>query len=102
MQQQGGSYKDIAYASMCFSSAQRSATIEHEVTAIRWGLQTFESFIYGVPFLLYTDHKPLVYFQNMSIHSSRLMRTLNELAELILRFVIVLVLTMKRLILCRA
>lgn len=81
-QVQDGETRVIAYASMCFSQAQRNySTIERELAAIRWGVHTFKSFLYGVPFILNTDHRPLVYMHSMSNQKSRLMRTLNELAE---------------------
>ena len=81
-QVQNGETRVIAYASMCFSVAQRNySTIERELAAIRWAVHTFRSFLYGVPFILYTDHRPLVYMHTMSQQKSRLMRTLNELAE---------------------
>lgn len=82
VQKQENNYKVIGYAAISFSSTQiRYSTTERELTAIRWGLQIFRSFIYGVNFILYRDHKPLTYLQNMSIYNSSLMRTLNELAE---------------------
>lgn len=82
MQLQNGVCRNIAHASMTFSQAQsRYSTIERELTAIRIWVQTFRSFIYGVHFSLYTDHKPLIYLNNMSIYSSRMRRTLNELSE---------------------
>jgi hypothetical protein len=81
-QHQGDNVRVIAYASMTFSNAQRSySTIERELAAIRWAVKLFRAFIYGVPFLLFTDHRPLVYMSNMSRQNARLMRTLNELGE---------------------
>mgnify|MGYP000297764705 CR=1 FL=1 len=81
-QVQSGETRVIAYASMCFSPAQRNySTIERELAAIRWAVHTFRSFLFGVPFVLFTDHRPLVYMHTMSQQKSRLMRTLNELAE---------------------
>lgn len=74
--------KTIAYASITFSTAQtRYSTIERELCAIRWGIKIFRPFLFGVKFKLYTDHKPLLYLQNMSHENSRLMRTITELAE---------------------
>lgn len=82
VQKQEGSYRVIAYASMSFSSTQTAySTIERELTAIRWGIQVFRCFLYGVHFTLFTDHKPLIYLHNMSPYNSRLMRTLEELGE---------------------
>ena len=82
VQEQEGVYRTIGYASMTFSEAQsKYSTIERELVAIRWGIKAFRAFLFGVPFLLYTDHKPLLYLHNMSRENSRLMRTINELSE---------------------
>jgi len=82
MQQKNGEYRVIAYASMCFSETQRRySTTDRELCAIRWGIQIFRSFLAGVKFIVVTDHKPLVYLNNMSSTNSRLMRTVEELAE---------------------
>lgn len=81
-QLQGDSVRVIGYASMTFSKAQVNySTIEQELAAIRWAVRVFRCFLYGVPFVLYTDHKPLVYMSNMAQHNSRIVRTMNELAE---------------------
>ena len=56
-QVQNGETRVIAYASMSFSVAQRNySTIERKLAAIRWGVHTFRSFLYGVPFILYTTY----------------------------------------------
>ena len=82
VQQQGDNYRTIAYSSMMFNAAQaRYSTIERELCAICWGVRAFHPFIFGVPFVIHTDHKPLLYLQNMANENSRLMRTINELAE---------------------
>ena len=81
-QMQEGDTRVIAYASMSFSKAQRNySTIERELTAIRWAVRVFRGFLYGIFFILYTDHRPLVYMSNMSHQNSRLVRTRDELAD---------------------
>ena len=67
---------------MKFGAAQRgySAT-ERELAAIRWGLESFTPFIYGVSIILHTDHKPLIYMYNMAAENSRISRTLQDIAE---------------------
>ena len=82
MQKQNGTYKTIAYSSMTFDATQRRySTIERELSAIRWGIRAFRAFLFAVPFVLYTDHKPLLFMHNMAKENSRVMRTMNELAE---------------------
>lgn len=67
---------------MTFSETQRRySTIERELTAIRWGCYTFKPFIYGIRFTMYTDHKPLIYLNNMAPHNARIHRTLEDLSE---------------------
>ena len=75
-------YKVIAYASMTFSDTQRrySAT-DRELAALRWGIKNFRCFLAGAPFILVTDCKPLIYLNSMASTNSRLMRTLEEMAE---------------------
>ena len=81
-QEQGDSHRVIGYASMAFSSAQLNySTLDRELAALRWGIRTFRAFIYGVEFILYTDHQPLVYLHNMKLVCNRLARTVVELAD---------------------
>ena len=72
----------IAYASMTFSSQQRNySTHDRELAALRWAIKHFRPFLFGIDFVLHTDHQPLVYLNNMRIVCSRLARTLEDLAE---------------------
>lgn len=81
-QVQQGEYRVIGYSSMTFSDTQRNySTTERELEALRWGIKSCRAFLFGVPFLLYTDHKPLLYLKNTARENSRLTRTLNEIAE---------------------
>lgn len=82
MQKQGNEYKVIAYNSMTFSETQRRySPTDRELAALRWGIQNFRCFLAGVPFILVTDCKPLIYMHSMAPSNSRLMRTLQEMAE---------------------
>ena len=75
-------FRIIAYASMSFSKAQRNySTLARELAAIRWAVKVFKAFLYGIPFTLYTDHRPLIYMNNMCRVNGRVMRTLNDLAD---------------------
>lgn len=73
-QKQGDESKIIAYASTSF-------TIEKELAALRWGVKTFIPILIGVPFIIHTDHQPLMYLHNMQIVDSRLARPLTDLAD---------------------
>ena len=67
---------------MAFSKSQQNySTTERELSAIRWACENFKPFIFGIEFILYTDHKPLVFMYNMSPHNSRVQRTLEDLAQ---------------------
>jgi hypothetical protein len=83
-QQQGESHRVIGFASMTFTDTQLDySTLERELTALRWGVKTFRPFLYGISFILYTDHQPLVHLHNMKIVCSRLARTVEELSDFI-------------------
>ena len=81
-QVQHDNFRIIAYASMSFSRAQRNySTLDRELTALRWSVKTFRAFLYGISFVLYTDHKPLLYMNNMCRVDGRVMRTMQDLAD---------------------
>ena len=83
-QEQEGVKRIIGFASMSFTGSQLNySTLERELTALRWGIKTFKPFLYGVNFILYTDHQPLVYLHNMKLVCSRLARIVEELAEFV-------------------
>ena len=82
MQKQGQIYRVIGYNSMTFSQTQRNySTTERELCAIRWGCEAFKPFIWGISFVLYTDHRPLIFMYNMNTSSARIQRTLEELSQ---------------------
>ena len=52
--------KIIAYASRSLTDVEtRYSQTEKEALAIVWGIEHFHIYLYGAPFILYTDHKPL-------------------------------------------
>ena len=60
-----GSEKPIGYASRTLSPAEKNySQIEKETLACIFAVKRFHSYIYGHPFTLYTDHKPLVSLLN--------------------------------------
>ena len=81
-QKQNEEHRVIGFASMTFSPAQqRYSTTERELAALRWAVKTFRPYLYGVKFRLYTDHKPLIYLNNMKIADSRMSRTIEDLSD---------------------
>ena len=58
--------KVISYASKTLSDVEsRYSQTEKEALAIVWGCEHYHLYLYGSPFMLYTDHKPLeVIFNN--------------------------------------
>ena len=81
-QEQNGERTIIAFDSMTFlDSETRYSTIERELAALRWGVKTFRSFLYGQHFIIHSDHRPLMYLHDMKMIDSRLSRTLEELSE---------------------
>lgn len=79
---QHGELRIIAFASTCFDKAQHNYSIlEKELAAMRWGIKSFRAFLYGIDFVLRTDHQPLVYLHNMRLVDSRLARTLEDMAD---------------------
>lgn len=82
MQVQAGNQRAIAFNSMTFSKPQRQySIIDRQLATIRWGVKAFRPFLFGVHFILFTDYRPLTFMRNMSSDSSRIARTLQELAE---------------------
>lgn len=57
------------------------SSIYMELLAIIYALKHFRPYVYGRFFLIYTDHRPLVYLVNLKNPSSRLMRWKLELSE---------------------
>src|SRR5678815_2579719 len=81
-QQQEEEKRVIAYNSHSFDACERRAsTIERELLAIRWGIKSFRPFLLGQEFILYTDHRPLVYLHTMKLVDSKLARVLDDLGE---------------------
>ena len=72
----------IGYVSKAFNKAERNySTIERELAAIRYCVKAFKSFLYGMKFVIKTDHQPLVYLNRMKNVDSRIARTLEDLSD---------------------
>ena len=65
----------IAYASKKLLPREKNySTIEKECLGIIWGIEKFRKYLYGVEFLLETDHKPLSYLQTAKVLNPRITR----------------------------
>jgi len=72
----------IAFASRALSDTERRySTIEKEFLAIVWAAKSFRAYLLGRPFIVYTDHKPLVGVARLKDQTSRLARFHHKLSE---------------------
>ncbi|KAK4311269.1 hypothetical protein Pmani_017203 [Petrolisthes manimaculis] len=75
LQEVDGVKYPLAYASKkLLLREQRYSVIEKECLAIVWGIQKFSQYLYGNPFILETDHKPLNYLNTAKQLNARVMR----------------------------
>lgn len=81
-QDHDGSDLPISFISRTFKKGETNkAIIEKELIAIHFALKTFRHYLYGQNFLVYTDHKPLIYLFKLKNPSSKLMRIKMDLEE---------------------
>ena len=67
--------KPIAYISRTLNEHELNySTIEKECLGIVWCLKQFRPYIYGRKIKLFTDHKPLIWLNNLKEPNSKLMR----------------------------
>jgi hypothetical protein len=60
-QQSDGTWRPVFYASRSLTDVERRyAQLEKECLSLTWACERLSDFIVGIPFQLYTDHKPLV------------------------------------------
>lgn len=75
LQEQDGVKRPIAYASRkLLPREQRYSVIEKECLGLVWGIQKFSCYLYGKPFILETDHKPLAFLRSANSVNGRIMR----------------------------
>ena len=79
LQSKGNDWRPVAYASRALSDTERRyAQIEKEALVSTWACKKFRNYILGCPFLLESDHKPLIPLLNT--------KHLDDLRPRILRF----------------
>lgn len=72
----------VAYFSKSFQKGEKNkAIIEKELLAIYHSILAFRPYVYGKKFIVYTDHKPLIYLFSMKNPASKLVRIKLELNE---------------------
>ena len=77
--QDDGQRRPVCYASRSLSDTEkRYAVIEKEALATTWASERFSDYVFGIPFTLETDHKPLTVLLNSS--------ELSKMPSRILRF----------------
>ena len=63
--------KPIAFGSKTLTECQsRYSNIEREMLAIVYGIQRYHTYLYGKPFVVLTDHKPLVTITQKPLHAA--------------------------------
>ncbi|XP_064089955.1 uncharacterized protein LOC135203955 [Macrobrachium nipponense] len=72
----------IAYVSKAFNKAERKySVVEKELAAIRFCVKVLKVFLYGVKFIIRTDHRPLMYMIKKESVNARIARTIEDLSE---------------------
>ena len=75
MQKQGDRYVIIGHCSKLFDKTQRGwSTIEKELFAIKFSIETFEYFLSSRPFCIQSDHKPLTFIDKTNFKGSHKLR----------------------------
>ena len=54
-------------------SERNYSTIEKECLSVVWGIKRFHLYLYGIPFVLQTEHEPLKYMNSAKFANGRLM-----------------------------
>lgn len=82
LQAHDGVLHPVAYASRRLLQREVAyATVEREGLALIWGIQKFHTYLYGRPFVLETDHQPLLYINRTRHSNARVMRWSLRLQE---------------------
>jgi hypothetical protein len=68
-QERGKDLRPIGYYSKTMSKAQKNyAVIEKELLAVVMGIEHYHQYLYGVRFMVYTDHRPLAWLIEKKTH----------------------------------
>ena len=74
--------RPVSFISRKFTGAEtRYSTTEQECLAIVWAITTLRHYLVATEFVIYCDHRPLVWMQNNKTDSSRVFRWANKLQE---------------------
>lgn len=72
----------ISFASKSFTKGEMNkSTIEKELCALHWAIKFFRPYVYGVKFVVRSDHKPLQYLFSLRDPTSKLSRMRMDLSE---------------------
>ena len=75
LQEHDGTLFPVAFASKKLQPREVNySVIEKECLALVWAIKKYHIYLYGRPFVLQTDHQPLVYLNSVAHANSRLMR----------------------------
>ncbi|CAM1304217.1 Uncharacterised protein r2_g1413 [Pycnogonum litorale] len=75
MQDYDGKKLPVKYISRKLTAAEsRYSTIERECLALFWATRKFHEYLYSKPFILETDHKPLIFLSSARYANNRVMR----------------------------
>ena len=81
-QVQDGKEHVIAYAARALSKAERNySTTRKELLALVWGMEHFETYLYGRQFLARTDHSALQWLKNFKSPRGQVARWLERLSD---------------------
>ena len=82
MQEYGGKLHLVASTSHLFSEVERRwSTTEREAYAILYSIQKFDYFLRGRPFVLFTDHRSLVYLDQRNFDNKKISRWQEKLTD---------------------
>ena len=77
-----GKKKIIAAASHTFNAMERNwSTTEREAFAIKWAILKYDYFLNGCTFIIFTDHKFLIYLDQRKFNYAKIRRWQEEISS---------------------